>query len=82
MEGQRARVRVRRQAGRRRRARTLASARASSRRRRAQTRFTGYETEQQRTTVAALAHENGHYLVKLAESPFYAPAAARSPTSA
>jgi alanyl-tRNA synthetase len=26
----------------------------------------------QRTTVGALAEENGHYLVKLAESPFYA----------
>ncbi len=37
-----------------------------------QTRFTGYETEEQRTTVAALAQENGRYLVKLAESPFYA----------
>jgi alanyl-tRNA synthetase len=37
-----------------------------------QTRFTGYETEQQRTTVAALAREDGRYLVKLAESPFYA----------
>ncbi len=35
-------------------------------------RFTGYETEEQRTTVGALAEENGHYLVKLAESPFYA----------
>jgi alanyl-tRNA synthetase len=37
-----------------------------------QTRFTGYETEEQRTTVAALAQEGGRYLVKLAESPFYA----------
>ncbi len=36
-----------------------------------QTRFTGYETESQRTTVAALAQENSRYLVKLAESPFY-----------
>jgi alanyl-tRNA synthetase len=35
-------------------------------------RFTGYETEEQRTTVGALAQENGRYLVKLAESPFYA----------
>src|SRR4029077_4148760 len=35
-------------------------------------RFTGYETEEQRTTVGALVEENGHYLVKLAESPFYA----------
>jgi alanyl-tRNA synthetase len=38
-----------------------------------QTRFTGYETERQHTTVGALEpHEDG-YLVKLAESPFYAP---------
>ncbi len=43
------------------------------------TRFTGYETEEQQTTVAALqtVSENGgsgaRYLVKLAESPFYAP---------
>jgi alanyl-tRNA synthetase len=36
------------------------------------TRFTGYESEEQRTTVAALAREDGRYLVKLAESPFYA----------
>jgi alanyl-tRNA synthetase len=38
----------------------------------AQTRFTGYETELQPTTVAAVAAENGHVLVKLADSPFYA----------
>ncbi len=59
-----------------------------------ETRFTGYETERQRTTVAALEpiEDNGasppdgaavaaageaagarRYLVKLAESPFYAP---------
>ena len=52
------------------------------------TRFTGYETEQQHTTIAAVrehtldgdtADTNGggeggeRYLVKLAESPFYAP---------
>ncbi len=37
-----------------------------------ESRFTGYETEVQQTTVGALAEENGHYLVKLAESPFYA----------
>jgi len=49
------------------------------------TRFTGYETERQQTTVAAVqslqgdgaaAPANGgggRYLVKLAESPFYAP---------
>jgi alanyl-tRNA synthetase len=38
-----------------------------------QTRFTGYETERQRTTVGAVAQANGGHLVKLAESPFYAP---------
>jgi alanyl-tRNA synthetase len=37
-----------------------------------QTRFTGYETERQHTTIAAVERENGSYLVKLAESPFYA----------
>jgi alanyl-tRNA synthetase len=52
------------------------------------TRFTGYETEQQHTTIAAVrehtisgdaggsngdAQYGGRYLVKLAESPFYAP---------
>jgi len=37
-----------------------------------QTRFTGYETERQRTTVGAVARSDGRYLVKLAESPFYA----------
>jgi alanyl-tRNA synthetase len=54
------------------------------------TRFTGYETEEQQTTVGAVqslpsnghgdgadASENAsngtHYLIKLAESPFYAP---------
>jgi alanyl-tRNA synthetase len=37
-----------------------------------QTSFTGYETERQHTTVAAVAPANGSYLVKLAESPFYA----------
>ncbi len=45
------------------------------------THFTGYETEEQQTTVGALQSVNGagagesgasHYLVKLAESPFYA----------
>jgi alanyl-tRNA synthetase len=36
------------------------------------TRFTGYETERQSTTVGAVAQEDGSYLVKLAESPFYA----------
>jgi alanyl-tRNA synthetase len=36
------------------------------------TQFTGYQTERQRTTIGAVAHENGRYLVKLAESPFYA----------
>jgi alanyl-tRNA synthetase len=42
-----------------------------------QTRFTGYETREQPTTVGALQDlsPNGQarYLVKLAESPFYAP---------
>ena len=38
----------------------------------APTRFTGYETERQPTTVAAVAAENGQVLVKLADSPFYA----------
>ncbi|HEY1458055.1 MAG TPA: alanine--tRNA ligase, partial [Solirubrobacteraceae bacterium] len=37
-----------------------------------QTRFTGYESEEQRTTVGALERHDGHYLVKLEESPFYA----------
>jgi alanyl-tRNA synthetase len=37
-----------------------------------QTRFTGYETERQQTTVGALAEADGRYFVKLAESPFYA----------
>jgi alanyl-tRNA synthetase len=37
----------------------------------APTRFTGYETERQPTTVEAVARVDGHYLVKLAESPFY-----------
>jgi len=42
-----------------------------------QTRFTGYETEEQKTTVGAIQsiHENGsageRYLLKLTESPFY-----------
>jgi alanyl-tRNA synthetase len=34
--------------------------------------FTGYETGRQQTTVGAVAQENGRYLLKLAESPFYA----------
>ncbi|HEV2981898.1 MAG TPA: alanine--tRNA ligase [Solirubrobacteraceae bacterium] len=38
----------------------------------APTRFTGYETERQPTTVEAVAQVDGRYLVKLAESPFYA----------
>ena len=41
------------------------------------TLFTGYETEEQRTTVAAVQSVSGdgarRFLVKLAESPFYAP---------
>jgi alanyl-tRNA synthetase len=36
-----------------------------------QTRFTGYEVQEQRTTVAAISQTDGRYLVKLAESPFY-----------
>jgi alanyl-tRNA synthetase len=45
----------------------------------ASTLFTGYETEDQRTTVGAVRSIGGsqsggaRYLVKLAESPFYAP---------
>jgi alanyl-tRNA synthetase len=37
-----------------------------------QTRFTGYETEAQHTTVGALVPAGERVLVKLAESPFYA----------
>ena len=36
------------------------------------TLFTGFQTERQPTSVAAVAVENGHHLLKLAESPFYA----------
>ena len=36
------------------------------------TRFVGYETTEQATTVGALARDDGRVLVKLAESPFYA----------
>ncbi len=36
-----------------------------------QTRFTGYESDEQRTTVGALAQDDGRLLLKLAESPFY-----------
>ncbi len=35
------------------------------------TRFTGYETELQSTTVGALSESDGRLLVKLADSPFY-----------
>ncbi len=38
----------------------------------AKSRFTGYETEQQQTTVAAVGVNGARSLVKLAESPFYA----------
>jgi alanyl-tRNA synthetase len=38
----------------------------------APTRFTGYETEVQSTTVVAVRPHEDHLLVKLAESPFYA----------
>jgi alanyl-tRNA synthetase len=37
-----------------------------------ETRFTGYETERQHTTVGAVEQQDGGYLIKLAESPFYA----------
>jgi alanyl-tRNA synthetase len=52
------------------RARALALAAADG----TPTRFTGYETEEQATTVQALepAPEDGRTLVKLADSPFYA----------
>jgi alanyl-tRNA synthetase len=36
------------------------------------TRFVGYETTEQATTVGALARSDGRVLVKLADSPFYA----------
>src|SRR5579859_3940761 len=36
------------------------------------TDFVGYETTERETTVGALQTENGHVLVKLVESPFYA----------
>ena len=35
------------------------------------TRFTGYETTEQATTVGALERSDGRVLVKLADSPFY-----------
>ena len=38
----------------------------------AKSSFTGYETEQQQTTVAAVGVNGARSLVKLAESPFYA----------
>jgi alanyl-tRNA synthetase len=38
----------------------------------AKSRFTGYETEEQQTTVAAVGMNGAQSLVKLAESPFYA----------
>ncbi len=38
----------------------------------AKSTFTGYETEQQQTTVAAVGVDGERSLVKLAESPFYA----------
>jgi alanyl-tRNA synthetase len=36
------------------------------------TRFVGYEATEWETTIGALEHENGRYLAKLPESPFYA----------
>jgi alanyl-tRNA synthetase len=38
----------------------------------AKSSFTGYETEEQQTTVVAVGVDGGQSLVKLAESPFYA----------
>jgi alanyl-tRNA synthetase len=35
-------------------------------------RFVGYEATEWDTTIGALERENGHYLAKLQESPFYA----------
>jgi alanyl-tRNA synthetase len=35
-------------------------------------RFVGYESTEWETTIGALERENGHYLAKLQESPFYA----------
>jgi alanyl-tRNA synthetase len=37
-----------------------------------ETRFTGYETVEQHTTVGAVEREDGRVLAKLVESPFYA----------
>ncbi|HEY7632471.1 MAG TPA: alanine--tRNA ligase [Thermoleophilaceae bacterium] len=37
-----------------------------------QTRFVGYEATEWETTIGALEHENGRFLAKLPESPFYA----------
>jgi alanyl-tRNA synthetase len=37
-----------------------------------QTDFVGYETTERETTIGAAAPEDGHVLVKLVESPFYA----------
>ena len=44
----------------------------SRRRAGAPTMFTGYETIEQATAVAAVTRENGRVLAKLVESPFYA----------
>jgi alanyl-tRNA synthetase len=37
-----------------------------------QSQFVGYETMERETTIGALERENGRYLAKLQESPFYA----------
>jgi alanyl-tRNA synthetase len=73
MEGQRARARASAAGGGeagerspRERARELAEETD------AKSRFTGYETEEQRTTVAAVGTNGERSLLKLAESPFYA----------
>ncbi|MHB1810388.1 MAG: alanine--tRNA ligase, partial [Solirubrobacteraceae bacterium] len=73
MEGQRARARAAGSGGAARaggelRERALALAEQAG----APTRFTGYETQLQRATVEAVQAVNGHVLVKLDESPFYA----------
>ena len=78
-------ARARPRGGRRRRRERRTAGRSERARRRAAperrpTRFTGYETKEQDTTVGALQGIGGgehdgsqRFLVKLAESPFYAP---------
>ena len=72
-DGRSAPAQPRRRRRRRTARRTAASARARSPARAGfATRFTGYETTEQATTVGAVERENGRVLVKLADSPFYA----------